>query len=190
MKLSLIEIEQFTREYGEGWGHSHVCRVLALIDRIGQGHDYDSEITCWAAWLHDWGAFPRYRRPGVDHPLRSRQIAESEILPATGFSRETVLKILEAIELHDYRDPRPALRLETLLVREADCLDLLGVIGIAREFAWGPNDLHRCRERILARMDGIRGCLTLPAARALADERLAEMETVLARLEAESFGYL
>lgn len=189
MPMSLSDIETLTRQYGEGWGYPHARRVLALVGRISAGLAYDQESLAYAVYLHDWGAFPQFRQPGVDHALRSRQVAE-ELLPQTGLSRPATRTVLEAIERHDYRDPRPVATPEARLLREADCLDLLGVIGVAREFAWGPNNLAVCRDRIRNRMEGIRGHLTLPAAQALAGDRLAEMERLLDRLEEESFGFL
>lgn len=96
----------------------------------------------------------------------------------------------EAIDLHDYRGPRPHPSVESLLLREADWLDMLGVIGVARELAWGPNNLQKCDERTAARRAGIQGRLTIPKAKALAEVRLARMETILAWLQEESFGIL
>jgi uncharacterized protein len=188
--MNLIEIETLTSKYGEGWGAAHVRRVLHLIEQIGSGMAYDRQVVQYAAWLHDWGAFPNYAQPGVDHALRSRQIAEAEILPQTGLSPARQALILEAIELHDYRNEQPGSSVEALLLREADLLDFLGVIGIVREFAWGPNDLQRCCERVERRLEAVRGRLSIPAAQAIARQRISEMEIFLARLKDESFSYL
>lgn len=182
-------LRELTIELGEGWAYPHVCRVLRLVQEIGAGLPYDSIVILYAAFLHDWGAFPHYRQPGVDHALRSRQIAEMEILPRTNLSGSARQSVLDAIALHDYRDPRPAAG-EALLLREADMLDMLGVIGIVREFAWGPNNLRKCYERILARRTGIAGRLTLPKAQAIAAIRLASMEQTLGQLIEDSFDIL
>lgn len=190
MPLSLPEIARLTGEYGPGWALPHARRVFALAQRIAGGLQPNWLAVEYAAYLHDWGAFQRYAQPGVAHPLRSRQVAESEILPQCGLDGEVRLRILAAIELHDYRDPRPAETPETLVLREADCLDLLGVIGMAREFAWGPNDLQVCLKRILGRREGIGERLSLPAAQALAAERLEHMAQALAWLDEESLGIL
>ena len=188
--MNLEDIEKLTVEYGEGWGFAHVRRVLSLIEQIGAGMAYDQEAIRYAAYLHDWGAFPRYYQPGINHALRSRQIAETEILPHTALSPATRSLILEAIELHDYRNTQPARSPEALLLREADFLDFLGIIGIVREFAWGPNDLQLCYERVEARKAGVQGRFTIPAAQTIAEQRIAEMDQVLARLKEESQGYL
>jgi uncharacterized protein len=99
-------------------------------------------------------------------------------------------KILEAIELHDYRDKRPVRSAEALLLREADFLDFLGVIGIAREFAKGPKDIQKSYQQILKRRDEIQDRFTIPQAREIAILRLARMDAFFKSLLDESFGYL
>jgi len=188
--MNLEEIIQSTREVGGGWGFAHAARVLKLADLIGMNLEYNREAFAYAVYLHDWGAFPRYAKPGVDHALRSRQIAEVEILPQTSLSTGVQALVAEAIELHDYRDKRPYTSIESLLLREADWLDMLGVVGAAREFAWGPNNLQQCYDRILARRDGIQGRFTLPKAQEIAELRIARMENMLELLRGECFGIL
>jgi uncharacterized protein len=136
--LTLTDLENLTATHGEGWGWPHVQRVLHLIGLIGMDAPHDAPALTVAAYLHDWGAFSIYRQPGVEHALRSRQVAEQEILPRLNAPAAAHPIILAAIEQHDYRDPRPATCHEARLLREADFLDFLGVIGLVREFAWGP----------------------------------------------------
>lgn len=188
--LTVADLETLTLSAGENWALPHVRRVLRLAEEIGVDLTYDASAFTIAAYLHDWGAFPRYQQSGVDHALRSRQVAEAEILPRMDLTPAQVALILDTIELHDYRDPRPALSAEALLLREADFLDFLGVIGLARVFAWGPNDLAVCHRRTLARRDALRDRFTLPRAQAIATTRLARMEQCLAWLEEEGFGHL
>lgn len=188
--MDIEQIKQMTIEEGQGWGYAHVYRVLQLIETIGADLAYDRQAILFATYLHDWGAFPKYLQPGMDHALRSRQLAVQEILPQTNLPPSTQVLIAEAIELHDYRDSRPTTSPESLLLREADSLDMLGVIGIVRVFAWGPNNLQQCYERVLARRARIAGRFTLPRSKELAEQRLSHMETTLQLLQQESFGRL
>lgn len=190
VQMDKDEIVLLTKSLGEGWAFPHVQRVSRLAERISGSLSYHPDWFWYAVHLHDWGAFPRYRLPGVDHALRSRQVAESEVLPGCGLPAEAVAVIVEAIEKHDYRDPRPVDSHEALLLREADFLDFLGPVGVAREFAWGPNNLARVIERIRARIAGIRGRFVLPLAQEIAESRILEMENLLIRLEEDSEGYL
>jgi uncharacterized protein len=188
--LTLSDIQQRTAELGEGWGAAHVQRVLRLIEAIKGDLPHDSELLTWAVWMHDWGAFPSYRQPDVPHALRSRQVVVAEVLPQTGFTGAQKSTLLEAIEKHDYQDLRPVESNEALLLREADWLDMLGVIGIAREFAWGPNHLQVCVERIIKHRDKVKNRFTLPEAQRIAAERIALMNVILSHLRGESFDYL
>lgn len=160
-----------------------------IIQDIGADLEYDAAALALATYLHDWGAFPQYAQSGVEHALRSRQVVEAEILPHMDLPPAAQQVVLEAIELYDYRDLRPASSVEALLLREADMLEFLGTMGMAREFARGPKDVAACRRRILSRRAGIEGRLTLPRARELAQVRLAHMAQCLQWLEEESFGY-
>jgi uncharacterized protein len=188
--MDIEQIRQMTKDSNKGWGYQHVHRVLTLADCIDDGAAYDREAFEYAAWLHDWGAYPPYAQPGVEHAQRSFEVARDEILPQTHLSTEQKAVVLEAIELHDYRDPRPVSSFEALLLREADFLDFLGAIGIAREFARGPKDLPEIRARVAKRMEALRSRFTLPKAQRMAEERLAVMERYLELLDEDSFGYL
>jgi len=188
--MEISEIERLTLEHGQRWALTHVQRLLKLIGQIGTGLEYDVQAIQWAAYLHDWGAFPRYSQPGYEHARLSKQIAEREILPNTDLAEAARTVILEAIELHDYRDPRPVHSTEALLLREADFLDFLGMIGIAREFARGGRELQKSCQQIIARREQVRGRFTLPRAKRMAEARLARMDEFFRCLEEESFGWL
>jgi HD superfamily phosphodiesterase len=187
--MDLARVQAWTAEYGDGWGYAHAMRVFNLMKEINPLVDCDEVVLQYAAFLHDWGAYPCYKVDGVLHAQRSAQIARAEIFPVIALSAAEQAAVLEAIELHDYRDPRPAAGL-ALLLREADMLDLLGVIGMAREFAWGPNNLQVCLDRIISRRDGIAGRLTLPLAQKIAAQRLERMNQTIVWLQNESGLFL
>lgn len=188
--LTLDDIIQMTLQVGEDWAVAHAERLLALIEQIRTDVPCDFQILELAAYLHDWGAFPRYIQKDVEHALRSCQVTEAEILPHLDLTVQQKIILLEAIELHDYRDRRSPKSMEALLLREADMLEFLGMIGMAREFARGPKNVETCYKRILSRRYAIQGRFTLPRAQQLAQTRLARMETSLQWLHEESFGIL
>lgn len=189
-QLSLDDIIQLTLEIGEDWAVSHAERLLRLVELIGADIQYDSDVMELAAYMHDWGAFPAYVKKDVEHAVRSRQVVEEEILPSLDLTSAQKEALLETIEFHDYRDTRPPQSKEALLLREADMLEFLGTIGMAREFARGPKDVEACYKRILSRRDHIQGRFTLPKAQEIARVRLERMETSLKWLMEESFGVL
>ena len=190
VSLNLDDIIQMTLDVGEDWAVAHAKRLLTLIEQIGAQLPYDFQVMELAAYMHDWGAFPRYIQKGVEHAVRSRQVVEAEILPRLDITNAQQDILLETIELHDYRDLRPTQSNEALLLREADMLEFLGMMGMARDFARGPKNVETCYKRILSRRNGIQGRFTLPRAQEIAQVRLERMETSLGWLIEESFGVL
>ena len=188
--MNLDDIAKLTFQIGEGWAVTHAQRLLELIQAIGPDTAYDARVLALAAYMHDWGAFPRYTEKGVEHALRSRQVVEAEILPFLDLTQPAKENLLEAIELHDYRDQRAPRSVEALLLREADMLEFLGMIGMAREFARGPKDVTVCYRRILDRRAAIAGRFTLPRAQEIAEIRLARMAQCLDWLTEEGLGNL
>ena len=188
--FTLDDIIHMTREVGDDWAVAHARRLLELIKMIGAEIPHDSHVLELAAYLHDWGAFPKYIQRDVEHAVRSRQVVEREILPCLDLTDGQTIILLETIELHDYRDVRPTQSNEALLLREADMLEFLGMIGMAREFARGPKNVETCYKRILSRRYGIQGRFTLPRAKEIAQVRLERMEQALGWLLEESFGTL
>lgn len=189
-QLTLDDVIELTRVEGDAWKLSHVRRVLQLIELIGEGLVYDETAVTIATYLHDWGAYPRFQQPGVEHALRSRQVAETLILPRMDLPDTAVAIILETIEYHDYRDFRPVQSSEALLLREADFLDFLGIIGLVREYGRGPKDMESACRVVLKRRELIQDRFTFPIARQMAAVRLARLEQCLAWLQEESFDFV
>lgn len=189
-KLTLDDIIQLTLEVGEDWAVTHAERLIRLVEQIAVDLPYDQEVMELAAYMHDWGAFPHYTQKDIEHAIRSRQVVEAEFLPQLDLAPEQKEILLETIELHDYRDQRPTNSNEALLLREADMLEFLGMIGMARDFARGPRNVETCYKRILSRRRDIQGRFTLPRAQEIARIRLERMETSLGWLKEESFGML
>jgi HD superfamily phosphodiesterase len=188
--LTTNDIIEMTRQVGEEWAIAHAKRLIELIRQIGAGIPYDYQVVELAAYLHDWGAFPRYIQKDVEHAVRSRQVVEAEVLPGLDITPLQGGILLEAIDLHDYRDQRIPQSTEALLLREADMLEFLGMIGMAREFARGPKNVETCYRRILSRRADIQGRFEIPQAQEIAQVRLERMERCLAWLVEESLGSL
>ena len=153
VRLTLDDIIEMTLGVGEDWAVAHARRLVQLIRQIGADIPYDSRVIELAAYMHDWGAFPTYMQKNMEHAIRSRQVVEAEILPGLELSPSQKAILLETIELHDYRDLRPTQSNEATLLREADMLEFLGMIGMAREFARGPKNVETCYRRVLSRRD-------------------------------------
>jgi uncharacterized protein len=127
-----LTVEEARALYGRsGGGHDfdHVLRVLALAERIAQAEGADLEIVRTAALLHDVGESAGRQ----DHHLRSAAMAR-ELLH--GRPAPFVEAVAHAIEAHRFRvEPEPR-SLEAQVVSDADKLDAIGAIGVARVFAY------------------------------------------------------
>jgi uncharacterized protein len=185
MNFDKPEISKLTEEYGGAWGINHTRRLLQIIAMIGQGLDYNPEALWLAAHLDDWGAYPAWIQQGVDHAVRSRQVAET-FLTDRGFPEEMKALVLECIELHHKGGSDRSL--ESILLRDADALDFLGVVGVLRDFSKNPKELRKAYEQTKRRRDTLPSLLSLEKAKAIAVERVKQMNELLAQFEIGSFG--
>jgi uncharacterized protein len=180
------EVVRLTEEYGGQWGINHTRRLLHLIARIGKDQHYNAEVIWFAAHLHDWGGYAKWMQVGVDHALRSRQVAEV-FLVEKGYAPELLAPTLECIEYHHGGDP--GRRMEAILLSDADALDFLGVVGVLRDFSKKPGDLRKAYEVVQSRKEKLRQSICLETSKAIAAQRLERMESLLVTFEEETFGY-
>ncbi len=186
MNIDRKEIEQLTEEYGGAWGINHTRRLLELVTRIGEGLKYDAEAVWIAAHLHDWGAYAPWAEKGVDHALRSRQVAE-DFLTERGCPAKRKALVLECIELHHAGGTQRSL--ESILLRDADVLDFLGSVGVLRDFSKNARDLRQACSISKGRREKLPGLLSLEKSKELAAQRIKEMDELFSWFEAETFGH-
>lgn len=212
MSETPITIEQARALYANsGGGHDfdHVLRVTTLAERIAAAEGADLVIVRTAALLHDIGEKEDRKTHHLIGAARARQLLADQ--PAT-----FVAAVAHAIEAHRFRaDPAPD-TLEAQCLSDADKLDAIGAIGIARVFAYaGARDTALWRQpwRAIAdsagdalrspaalggdytpvhefvhKLDRIPDRLYTAAARAIAAERQAFMRAFFDRLDAEASG--
>jgi uncharacterized protein len=126
--LSVNNARLLYERSGSGHDFDHVIRVLAVAQRIALAEDADLAVVCTAALLHDVGESEGRK----DHHLRGAAISR-DILQYE--PPEFVEAVAHAIEAHRFRaDPAPC-TLEARVVSDADKLDAIGAIGVARVFA-------------------------------------------------------
>ncbi len=186
MEALLKNISGLTEEYGGQWGINHTKRLLKLISIIGEGLHYNHEAVTIAAYLHDWGGYSKWEKPGVNHAIRSRQVAE-EFLTEIGCENHFLELVLECIEYHHSATGDNSI--EAILLSDADALDFLGTVGILRDFSKNPKDLKKAYEAVLNRRDKLQKSLLLEKTRELAGARINSMDQVLRSFEEETFGY-
>jgi uncharacterized protein len=113
----------------------HQPRLYALAARLGQGMDFDDDILFAAAWMHDLGVFLGHRPQnpvelaGWNHVPYT--IARSrELLAGWGFPTGKLDAVAQAIATHQPHDE--PITIEATLLRDADILEQLGVVGALR----------------------------------------------------------
>lgn len=116
---------------GSSSGHDfdHVLRVTALAERIARAEGAGLAVVRTAALLHDIAE----SEGRSDHHLRGA--ARARVILA-GQDPAFVEAVAHAIEAHRYRvDPAPR-TLEAQVLSDADKLDAIGAVGVARVFAY------------------------------------------------------
>jgi uncharacterized protein len=112
----------------------HVRRVVHTARRLAATEGANLSIVIPAAWLHDLVAIPK------NDPRRSqasRMAAETAacFLSTAGYPGELVGAITHAIEAHSFSAGIIPRTIEAAVVQDADRLEALGAIGIARCFS-------------------------------------------------------
>ena len=185
MNIDKADIVGLTEQYGGPWGLNHTRRLLHLISIIGEGQAYDCDAVWLAAHLHDWGAYAPWAQDGVDHALRSRQVAET-FLTERKFPEEFKARVLECIEFHHSGDPNRSI--EAILLSDADGLDFLGVVGVLRDFAKSAKDMKKAFETSKKRRQNIPSQLVLEKSKGLAAKRIDEMDALFSAFKEETNG--
>lgn len=172
------------------WGLAHAQRDYELTLRLADAEHVvvDSDAVYAAAYLHDMGAFPEFAQAGVDHGVRSAQLV-GEQLSAIGFPMDKIALVTDIVEHHMYYHTTGASR-EAMLFRDADTLDFLGAIGVARicsittRHRWAT-DLSAAIATLRKNAMELPGTLHFASARREANARVAVMRTFLDAIDAD-----
>lgn len=122
---------------------AHFRRVWRTARELNQteGGLADERVLLAAAYLHDIVSLPK------QHPDRhlSSQLAARQaavILEELGFPAELIPAVGHAIEAHSFSAGLPAKTQEAKLIQDADRMEALGAIGLARVF-YTSGRMHR-----------------------------------------------
>lgn len=189
----------------------HILRVLALAERIARVEGADLDVVRAATLLHDWGRGDADAN-GRDHAAVAAARARA-FLSVQKHPLAWIEAVVHAIAAHRFRAaPEPA-TLEARVLFDADKLDAIGAIGVARAFAfggahqqrlWAPMaDVDRARweaegddrahtpvHEFVVKLARIKERLYTDEGRAIAQERHRYMEAFYHRLDAEVQGLL
>jgi HD superfamily phosphodiesterase len=185
-------VREFAAEHFKqpAWGYSHSLRDYALARQLATTDHVtlDDDVLYAACFLHDMAAFPPWADAKVDHADKAAQTVDT-VLKGTGFPMQKLDAVRGAIRTHMFdREPVGA---EALYLHDADALDWLGAIGIARIFALvdpkggapdGPGVIPMLDENLAK----VPARVLSPAGKALMPARRVELETFLRDLRRET----
>jgi HD superfamily phosphodiesterase len=172
------------------WGYSHCQRDYALARELAAADHValDDDVLFAASYLHDMAAFKPWEKPKLDHSDVAANIVGT-LLQGTGFPMAKIDAVRGAIRTHMYyRDPVGP---EALYLHDADALDWLGAIGIARVTALvdpegGDPDGPKAVKMLEDNLRDVPARVFSPAGKAMVPARKAELETYLKDLRRET----
>ena len=200
------EICEYFNEDSSGHDFFHLKRVLNLALQIQAVEKGDVMVIGIASFVHDIHRIMQGKREEYVEPRESLPIVKNLITPL-GLLERQIEQIMTAVEFHEeYSFCEGGLtnrNVETMIVQDADNLDAIGAIGIARVFAYGgsvgnkiydpaitigsnyegdaeaaysgKSSIHHFREKLLKLKDN----MNTKTGKLLAEERHAFMELYL-----------
>lgn len=128
-------VAEFERE-GSGHDWYHIDRVRKMALRIGIVEGCDLFVTEMAALLHDLDDW-KLNGSFLNKLVKTEKWLDHVNAPVDVASG--ILKIIEEVSFKGAGTETPVSSVEAAVVQDADRLDAIGAIGIARAFAYGGN---------------------------------------------------
>ena len=191
-------------------GFEHVLRVYRMAERLAHAVGSDIELVSAAALRHD--AAPEQEDVGEReiHQHTSADLA-ARVLHEEGWAEERIAAVQHCIRSHRFRDSTELPQtLEAQVLFDADKLDAIGAIGVARAIGYAaqagqpawiqpsahflqtgllePGEAHTAYHEYLFKLVKLKERLFTAAARQIAAERHKVMEAFFSRLAAEMQG--
>ena len=112
----------------------HILRDLKNANYLSKKEGADTKIVSSAVLLHDLVHYPKSEKRSKSSATKSAILAQ-KILKKYNFSKNEIAIVADAIETHSYSKGKTPKSLEGKILQDADRLDAIGAIGIARVFA-------------------------------------------------------
>lgn len=182
---------------------AHTQRVVTSAKKICEKEKADYEIVVTAAWLHDCVVLPKNHH---DRKSSSKLAAKKAVdfLLETSFPKIKLKGVHHAIEAHSFSAGIMPETPEAKIVQDADRLDALGAIGIARCFMVGgqlnrplyhpddpfcesrkPDDSEWTLDHFYQKLFKLTETLNTESAKKEAEERIRFMKSFLEQLKSE-----
>ncbi|WP_313703522.1 HD domain-containing protein [Massilia sp.] len=173
---------------------SHLDRVWRSAEALLAHHpEADALVVMAASYLHDLVNLPKDDPDRAQASRRSAALAREQ-LARIGFPEDRLDAVAHAIEAHSFSAAIPATTIEAKIVQDADRLDALGAIGLARMFyvagrmgralahpddplaeARAPDDRAWTLDHIVIKLARLPEMMQTEAGRDMANERLGKL---------------
>ncbi len=130
--------EKIQNYFEKGGSHAfdHTQRVYNLAVDLAKEEEADLDIVKTAALLHDIARLKEDNKEVECHAEHGGEMAR-EILKEMNFPEDKIEKVVHAIKVHRHSKGLKAETKEAKIIQDADRLDALGAITIARMFSTG-----------------------------------------------------
>ncbi|ARI77309.1 HD domain-containing protein [Halobacillus mangrovi] len=134
-KKALSTIQSYVNSHfgtdPSGHDYGHMKRVAQWSRKLARKEGADPFLCEVMGWVHDIGD-PKL----FDYPKHAKEKLTS-LLIELGFTKETTDEIRSVMDRVSFRKGQVPYSLPGQIVQDADRLDAMGAIGIARTFAYG-----------------------------------------------------
>jgi uncharacterized protein len=213
MNTMMINVEQIMRTvqlllHNQSPAHDfqHILRVYKNAEMISkQEKSVDLDIVLAAALLHDLVVYPKGSTKTINSADDSAEIAKKILLEYKNYPIEKIEKIADAIKTHSYSKKLVPSTLEGKILQDADRLDAIGAIGLARTFSVGGsenrslynpidpfckserqlNDTQWTLDHVKSKLMVLKNSMHTKTAKKIAQERTEFMELFLNQLQKE-----
>lgn len=135
MDSSMIQkAEQYMLTFMKDSAHDkeHIYRVLNIAMEIARNEQsVDMSILIVSCLLHDIGRIHQYNDPSICH-AEAGSVMAYEFLISKGVTPCEAKRVKECVVSHRFRSKRKPESIEAKILFDADTLDVVGAIGIAR----------------------------------------------------------
>jgi len=114
----------------------HIIRVYKNAQKLCKQEKVNEKLVLCAVLLHDVVSYPKSDKRSKNSSIDSAKKAKT-ILKKYDFTESEITIISDAIHDHSFSQQRTPKTIEGKILQDADRLDALGAIGIARVFATG-----------------------------------------------------
>jgi uncharacterized protein len=132
--MIIKRVERMLKRRDPAHDFHHIMRVYKNAEIIGRSEGTDMEVLLPAVLLHDIVVYPKGSAKSSRSSDQSADLAK-KILDNYGYSRNKISQICYCIRAHSYSKKVVPTSLEGRILQDADRLDALGAIGIARTFS-------------------------------------------------------